>query len=172
MSKGDVKPGYGRKACVSVSHLKENWDHCLNPKLHGSQAQVSALMAQLDVQHQTLTQTRARPERWPSAAVFACHRQRNKKKKCPSRGACLPSGRACFLSVTKPRLPESVKELRDHPTPHPNTSSSFQNHHDKLGKVSATTEVSRLQDDFFSWILNKNLEAGSYKTWKKCYDCN
>lgn len=39
-------------------------------------------------------------------------------QKWPSRGACLRSGRVCFLCVTKPRLPESVKELRHSPIHH------------------------------------------------------
>lgn len=45
----------------------------------------------------------------PSPAFFACHRQRSSGQ---TREACLRSGRVCFLSVTKPRLLESVKVLR------------------------------------------------------------
>lgn len=77
-------------------------------------------MAQLDAGHHTFTsETRA--------LVPNCEHQRRfsratgcvkkKKKSVRARGACLPSGRVCFLSVTKPRLPESVKELRYSPPP-------------------------------------------------------
>lgn len=53
---------------------------------------------------------RPRPLRlpsWPSSVS----RVPPAARKCPSREACLRSGRVCFLPVTKPRLSASVKEL-------------------------------------------------------------
>lgn len=63
-------------------------------------------------------------------------------QKWPSEDACLRSGRVCFLPLTKPRLPKSVKELLGGECEPPNTSSSFQNRRDGPGKVEPTEEVS------------------------------
>lgn len=78
-------------------------------------------MAQLDARHQTLTSETC------ALAPNSDHQRRfsratgcvkkKKKRSVRARGACLPSGRVCFLSVTKPRLQESVKELRYSPPP-------------------------------------------------------
>ncbi|MEQ2170471.1 hypothetical protein GOODEAATRI_000553 [Goodea atripinnis] len=64
-------------------------------------------------------------------------------QKWPSRGACLRSGRVCFLPVTKPRPSESVKELLGAECNSPNTSSSSQNQRDKLGKVRPAAKVTQ-----------------------------
>lgn len=130
-------------------------------------------MAQLDARHrQTLTsETRVRSSqtvtisggfRVPPVAL------KGKKKSVRGRGACLPSGRVCFLSVTKPRLPESVKELRDSPPPI---------HHLRNGIIAISRVRSELQQRSgcrmippplpHPHILNKNLKGGTSKKIKK-----
>lgn len=64
-------------------------------------------------------------------------------QKWRSTGACLRSGRVCFLPVTKPRLSESVKELLGAECVSPNTSSSSQNQRDKTGKVRPAAKVTQ-----------------------------
>lgn len=155
-----MEPGQ-RKACIVTYYLNQpsqvpevDSDPCAVKTSRVTDARYTALMAQLRFQSQT-------SHLEPSFGHYQWSSRATSRAKVAKQRSVFTERKSLFPVCNKTQTPRECQGA----APLANTSSSFQKHRDKVGKVRPTAEVSRL----FFWALNKEHLTAATHQIKTCF---